>query len=86
MISAFRGPSVGYEIATDEKGSKLMIETYCMLGREREAELLREAQRLHLLGPSSGSRVAARFIALVARATGSLIRAWRRPLRVLNSQ
>jgi len=28
-----------------------VIETYRMLGREREAELLREAERLHRLGP-----------------------------------
>jgi hypothetical protein len=63
-----------------------MIETYCMLGREREAELLREAQRLHLLGPSSGSRVAARCVGLAVRAAGSFIRASRRPLRALNSQ
>jgi hypothetical protein len=63
-----------------------MIETYCMLGREREAELLREAQRLHLLGPLWGSRVATRVAGQAARAVGSLIRAWRRPLRVLNSR
>lgn len=63
-----------------------MIETYCMLGREREAELLREAQRLHLLGPLRGPRVAARLAGLAARAVGSFMRARRRPLRVLDSQ
>ena len=63
-----------------------MIETYCMLGRQREEELLREAQRLHVLGPLWGSRVAARLAGLAAMAVGSLVRARRRPLRVLDSQ
>ena len=35
-----------------------MFETYRMLGRQREAELLREAQRLHALGPSALARAA----------------------------
>ena len=63
-----------------------MIETYCMLGREREAELLREAQRLHVLGPLWGSRLASRLAGLVSRAAGSSIRARRRPLRTLHSR
>ena len=39
MIRAGRRTSVG-----------AMIETYRMLGREREADLVREAERLHRLG------------------------------------
>jgi hypothetical protein len=54
-----------------------MIETYRMLGREREADLLREAQRLHRLGRRrwhrlrmapprwSGSRARRRTLVLV---------------------
>jgi hypothetical protein len=39
-----------------------MLETYRMLGRQREAELLREARRLHALGPSAAARVGQWFV------------------------
>jgi hypothetical protein len=38
-----------------------MFETYRMLGKDREDELLREAQRLHALGP-----LRVRFVAVAA--------------------
>jgi hypothetical protein len=44
-----------------------MIETYCMLGRQREAELVREAERLHVLGPLAGVRTAKALMRRAAR-------------------
>lgn len=65
-----------------------MIETYCMLGREREAELLREAQRLHALGPSAFSRIGPGLARLIDRAgdlVGSARRRTRRRVSVADS-
>jgi hypothetical protein len=78
MIAALRGPSVGSGSASDDR--RAVIETYCMLGREREAELLREAQRLHALGPSAFSRIGPGVARLIDRA-GHLVDSARRRTR-----
>ena len=55
-----------------------MFETYRMLGSEREAELLREAERLHALPPSRAwTRLAASF----ARARRAAWIGWNRAER-----
>jgi hypothetical protein len=86
MIAALRRPSVGIGSACDERSP--VIETYCMLGREREAELLREAQRLHALGPSAFSRTGpwvARLIDRAGRLVGSARGSTRRRVSVADS-
>jgi hypothetical protein len=50
-----------------------MFETYRMLGEQREAELLHEAERLHALPPA---RVRAAFARALSHARG--LAAWRR--------
>ena len=86
MIVALCGPSVGGGSACDDR--RAMIETYCMLGREREAELLREAQRLHALGPSALARIgpgAARLVDQACHLVGSARRRTRRRVSVADS-
>jgi hypothetical protein len=86
MIAALCGPTVRIGSAFDDRGA--VIETYCMLGREREAELLREAQRLHALGPSAFSRIGpgvARIIDRAGHLVGSSRRRTRRRVSVADS-
>jgi hypothetical protein len=65
MIGCPSGLSVGRGSRIRRNERRAVIETYCMLGREREAELLREARRLHALGPSTLARVTRRLAHLV---------------------
>jgi hypothetical protein len=50
-----------------------MFETYRMLGGQREAELLREAQRLHALPPPRFRARLSRALSLARRLTRSLV-------------